>query len=202
MSQVYLAQTGALGISCTLMSGSAEEKKALDERFSSVYDQLRKIARSMLRRGSSPALTATAVVHEAYARLAISGSVPDVTESSFKRIAAHVMREVLCDAARRYFAQKRGSGQAIGVIVDDSLQDKQISIERILVLNNFLDQLQTANERQSSVVELLFFGGLTLPEVAAELGTSVSTVERDWRAARAWLSTEALRTGTSKGLSP
>ncbi len=173
------------------MSGFAEGKKALDDRFPSVYNQLRRIAQSMLGHESSPTLTATAVVHEAYARLAMAGNIPDVTELSFKRIAAHVMRQVLCDAARRRSADKRGGGAAVHVTVDESLQDKQISIERITLVSNFLDHLHVVNARQAEVVELLFFGGLTVAEVAAELDISVSTAERDWRTARAWLSTEA-----------
>jgi RNA polymerase sigma factor (TIGR02999 family) len=166
-------------------------RKALDDRLPVVYDQLRRLARSILGPKQKATLTATALVHEAYTRLAVGRKFPDVTEMAFKRIVAHVMRQVLCDAARRRRADKRGGSDAVHVSLPDELEDHQLSIDRIVLVNNFLDRLQAINPRQASVVELLFFGGLTIPEIAAELNISVSTAERDWRTARAFLSTEA-----------
>jgi RNA polymerase sigma-70 factor (ECF subfamily) len=175
------------------MPVSSGRKEALDLRFPAMYDQLRRVAHSMLGSRVHATLNPTAVVHEAYGRLAVSGKLPDVTELSFKRIAAHVMRQVLCDAARQRSAGKRGGKDAVRVPLDDHLQQTDISVERITLVNDFLDRLQSISPRQASVVELLFFGGLTMAEAAAELDISESTAERDWRMARAWLSNEASR---------
>ncbi len=175
------------------MSAPSGQKEALDARFPAIYEQLRRVAHSMLGHRDNATLSPTAVVHEAYGRLAVAGKIPDLTELSFKRIAAHVMRQVLCDAARRRFADKRGGKDAIRIPLDDQLQETNISVERIMLVNSFLDRLQAFSPRQASIVELLFFGGLTIPEIASELGISESTAERDWRSARAWLSSEAHR---------
>ncbi len=92
---------------------SVAQKKVLDEQFPAVYDQLRRIARSILGYRANTTLTPTAVVHEAYTRLAGSGKIPELTEASFKRVAAHVMRQVLCDAARQRMAAKRGGTETV-----------------------------------------------------------------------------------------
>jgi RNA polymerase sigma factor (TIGR02999 family) len=173
------------------MTISSYGRKSLDDRLPVVYDQLRRLARSILANRGNATLTATALVHEAYSRLAAGGRIPEVTEMSFKRIVAHVMRQVLCDAARRRVADKRGGKAAVHVPLPEELEDHQLSVDRVLLVNNFLDRLQAISPRQASLVELLFFGGLTLSEIAAELDISVSTAERDWRTARAFLSTEA-----------
>jgi RNA polymerase sigma factor (TIGR02999 family) len=172
---------------------SAGQKKVLDEQFPVVYEQLRRIARSMLAYRGNATLTPTSVVHEAYTRLAVSGKIPEVTELSFKRIAAHVMRQVLCDAARQRMAAKRGGTEAIRVPLDPQLEAANMSVDRILVVSDFVDRLRDISPRQASLVELLFFGGLTITEASAELDISESCAQRDWRMARAWLSSEFRR---------
>lgn len=172
---------------------SAAQKKVLDEQFPAVYGQLRRIARSMLGNRANATLTPTSVVHEAYARLAVSGKIPEVTELSFRRIAAHVMRQVLSDAARQRMAAKRGGTEAIRVPLDPTVEAANMSVDRILLVNDFLDRLHDISPRQASLVELLFFGGLTITEASAELDISESCAQRDWRMARAWLSSELRR---------
>ena len=104
------------------------------------------------------------------------------------------MGQVLCDAARRRYAGKRGGKDAIRIPLDDQMENPNISVEQILLVNDLLDRLHAASPRRASVVELVYFGGLTIPEVAAALQVSGSTAERDWRFARAWIATEAHRT--------
>lgn len=173
------------------MSPSPGQKQFLDALFPAVYDHLRHVAQAMLGRQLNATLNPTAVVHEAYGRLAASGKIPNVTEASFKRIAAHVMRQVLCDAARRRSAAKRGGQNTLRVPADDQLHDADVSAEQLLLVHDFLDRLSAISVRQTAVVELLFFGGLTMAEAAEELQISVSTAEREWRSARAFLSREA-----------
>lgn len=132
-------------------------------------------------------------MHEAYTRLALSGKIPELTEPSLKRIAAHVMRQVLCDAARERMAAKRGGTEAIRVPLDPELAAANMSADRILLVSDFLDRLRDISPRQASLVELLFFGGLTITEASAELDISESCAQRDWRTARAWLSSEFRR---------
>ncbi len=173
------------------MPASATQKQTLDERFPVIYDQLRRIAHSMLGRRANATLSPTAVVHDAYAKLAEAGQIPNLSEAAFKGIAAHVMRQVLCDAARKRLAAKRGGKSAVRVPLTEELQDTEHSLERIVLVSDFLARLESVNSRQASVVELLFFGGLTLAEVATALDISPATAERDWRSARAWLATQA-----------
>lgn len=184
------------------MRVSSDRKEALDVRFPAVYDQLRRVAHSMLGPRAHATLNPTAVVHEAYGRLAMSGKIADMTEFSFKRVAAHVMRQVLCDAARQRSAEKRGGKDAVRVPLDEHISETDISVERITLVNEFLDRLQAISPRQVSVVELLFFGGLTVAETAAELDISESTAERDWRTARAWLSNQASRSASGTHVNP
>jgi RNA polymerase sigma factor (TIGR02999 family) len=153
-----------------------------------VYDELRGIAAGLLGQEDGPkTLQPTALVHEAYLRLdrgRVLSRAPD--HHYFFAAATQAMRHVLVDHARLRRAEKRGDGRQrlpLDAVLDYFRQENL----DVVALHEALDELATLNERQSQVVVLRFFGGLSVAEVAAQLGVSVSTVESDFRLARAWL---------------
>ncbi len=168
------------------------DRKALDELFSATYEELRRLAASVRRNDPSATLNPTALVNEAYLRLA--GSLRTVPDSPlhFKRIAARAMRQVLVDAARRRAAVKRGGAVAL-VTFDDALDAGVTSPAEVLALDAALDHLAKMEPRQAQLVEYRFFGGLDLAETATRHEVSESPAARDWRAARAWLALEIRR---------
>jgi RNA polymerase sigma factor (TIGR02999 family) len=169
-----------------------EGEPTLDHLFSAAYEELRRLAAAVRRDDPSETLTPTALVNEAYLKLA--GSLRQTPESRlhFKRIAARAMRQVLVEAARRRHALKRG-GDASFVTLDDALDGAPTRSEDLLALDAALDDLARANPRQALLIEYRFFGGLELAEVATLMDVSESTIVRDWRAARAWLALELRR---------
>ena len=162
------------------------EDQALGTLFSATYEELRRLARVVRQDHPQDTLNPTALVNEAYLKLAASLRTELESETHFKRIAARAMRQVLVEAARRRTAQKRGGGQALVTFSDDVAAGGQSSNE-ILALDEALEDLSRLHPRQVEVVECRFFGGLEIAETAEVLQVSESTVERDWRAARAWL---------------
>jgi len=172
----------------------SEENQSLEHLFSATYEELRRLASSVGRDRRGETLNPTALVNEAYLKLASSLRIRPASRLHFRRIAARAMRQVLVEAARRRLAQKRGGGQAL-VTFDDAHPDNAQSSEEVLALDEALDDLAAMHPRQAQVVECRFFGGLEVSEAAELLQVSESTVERDWRVARAWLATR-LRHGT------
>ncbi len=168
-----------------------ENEPALDGLFSATYEELRRLAASVGRGDPSATLNPTALVNEAYLKLATALPGEPASRLHFKRIAARAMRQVLTDAARRRTALKRGGDRAF-VTFDEALDGGETRPEEVLALDEALARLGTLQPRQALMVEVRFFGGLDLAETAALLGVSESTVARDWRAARAWLA-RALR---------
>jgi len=168
------------------------DRQALDDLFSATYEELRRLAASVRRNDPSATLNPTALVNEAYLRLAGSLRMMPDSPLHFKRIAARAMRQVLVDAARRRAAQKRGGAIAL-VTFDDSLDANLTSSKEVLALDAALDDLARMEPRQAQLVEYRFFGGLDLSETATLLEVSESTAARDWRAARAWLAVELRR---------
>jgi RNA polymerase sigma factor (TIGR02999 family) len=165
------------------------DRPALDDWFSVTYEELRRLA-SVVRRGDpSETLNPTALVNEAYLKLADSLPPEPASRLHFKRIAARAMRQVLIEAARRRNAERRGGGRAL-VTFDDSIDPAGSSSEDLLALDAALDDLARMNPRQAMMVEYRFFGGFDLNETAELLEVSESTILRDWRAARAWLALE------------
>lgn len=164
-------------------------RSELDDLFSATYEELRRLAASVGRDDPSATLNPTALVNEAYARLARSHEFSVESNLHFKRIAARAMRQILVEAARRRGAQKRGDGRGL-VTLDDRVDVGIEATAEVLALDEALIGLHDMEPRQALVVELRFFGGLELTEVAELLGVSSSTVSRDWRAARAWLALE------------
>jgi RNA polymerase sigma factor (TIGR02999 family) len=171
-----------------------EGREAFDEQFSLVYEELRRLAASMLRREQDGKVTPTTLVHEAWLKLAHSPEIAETSPLHFRRIAARAMRQVLVEAARRRNATRRGSGQML-VTFDEFVPGMSALSEPrdILALDSALDSLNRISERQAKLVEGRFFGGLEVSELAVLLNVSEATVAREWRSARAWLAVEIRR---------
>jgi RNA polymerase sigma factor (TIGR02999 family) len=166
------------------------DAKALDQLVPLVYDELRRQAsRYMVRENVGHTLQTTALVHEAYLRLADQRDVHWESRSQFFGIAAQLMRRVLVDHARTRDAAKRG-GDAIRVTLDGSLDSAGEPDADVIELDDALTRLAMFDARQAHVVELRYFAGLRIEEVAEVLGLSRATVDRDWAMARAWLRRE------------
>jgi RNA polymerase sigma factor (TIGR02999 family) len=168
------------------------DREALDQLFSLAYEELRRLAAAVRRDDPSATLNPTALVHEAWIRLAGSPGFAPESHLHFKRIAARAMRQVLVDAARRRNAQKRGSGAAF-VSFEESEHRGPSSADDVLALDDALERLTRVSPRQAAMVESRFFGGLDVKETAEMLEISQATVLRDWRAAKAWLAHELRR---------
>jgi RNA polymerase sigma factor (TIGR02999 family) len=168
----------------------AADRKVLDHLFSVTYEELRRLASSVRRGDPSATLSPTALVNEAWIKLAKSPEIAATSRLHFKRIAARAMRQLLVEAARRRNSGKRGGGAEITVTFDDAVHKKPSGGEELLALNTALNSLERMNPRQAVMVESRFFGGLDVPETAALLNVSEATVLRDWRAAKAWLAHE------------
>ena len=150
--------------------------------------ELRAVARSYLgQRDASHTLQPTALVNEAFLKLFGSQALGQVHDRDhFFALAARAMRQILVDHARRRAAEKRGGGAARVTLMDGAVAEG-VGDEELLDVDAALAELAELDERQARVVELRFFAGLEMEEVAAALGISLSTAEREWRAARAWL---------------
>lgn len=152
-----------------------------------LYDELRAIAGSYLKQERADhTLQPTALVHEAYGRLADQTKVPWTDAAHFRAIAARVMRQVLVDHARKHNAAKRGGG-AGRVTLSGAGETTDADPIDMLELDEALAELADLHERKARVVELLYFGGMTHAEAGSLLGVSRKTVEADWYFARAWL---------------
>jgi len=185
--------SGANSTGGSPVAPSAEERRALDQLFSLVYEELRHLASFVRRREPNITLNSTALVHEAWVKLKDSPHLAATSLPHFKAIAARAMRQVLVDEARRRHSQKRGNGVVV-VALDESTDRGVTCDDELLALEAALEQLAQMNARQARMVECRFFGGLNVAETAEALGVSESAVERDWRAARAWLAS-TLRPG-------
>ena len=174
-----------------LLKWSNGNQDALSELLPLVYRELQKIAhRYLSRERSSNTLQTTALVHEAYLKLIDQNRVQWQNRAHFFGIAAQAMRRILVDNARQRLADKRGAG-AEKVSIDEGLID--ISDERagnLIDLDEALQKLAEIDEQKSQLVELRYFGGLSIEETAEVLGISIATVNRQWRLAKAWLYNE------------
>jgi RNA polymerase sigma factor (TIGR02999 family) len=152
-----------------------------------MYDALRRLAhRERRRERPDGTIGTTALVHEAYLRLVDQQHARLESRLHFLNLAAQVMRRVLVDEARKRQAGKRGSGVR-HVSLDDAPEPRVQSAAGLLALDEVLTRLEQVDPRLSRVVELRYFGGLTLEETAEVLGTSTTSAWRDWNTARAWL---------------
>ncbi|MEQ8762812.1 MAG: ECF-type sigma factor [Planctomycetota bacterium] len=170
-----------------LLRSRAGDRDAVDHLTASVYDELKSLAASYLHGRSRRTLTPTALVHEAYFRLVDQSRVEWQDRAHFIGVAAHLMRRALLEHARRARAQKRG-GDRLRVTFHEALAADDDSDVDLLALEEALSTLEQRDARKAKVVELRFYGGLTMQEAADVLGISKKTVEADWYFARAWLS--------------
>lgn len=169
------------------MESRTSEAQPNDQLFEVVYDELRRVARAHLaREAPGHTLSTTALVHEAYLRLADVSRVSWQDRNHFLSMAARAMRRVLVDYARQRKAARRGGG-ARAVTLDDALQAADQQADTLLELDDALGRLGALSPRLAQVVELRFFGGLTEDEAAGVLAVTPRTVRRDWVKARGWL---------------
>jgi len=177
-----------------LKAWSGGDRRALDDLLPVVYTEVRKLARSYLRRERPDhTLQATALVNEAYMRLVDQRDVRWQNRAHFFGIAAQIMRRILVDHARMHQAEKRGSGES-RIVFDEALE---VAAERsldLVALDDALTALADLDPRQAKIVELRFFGGLSIEETAEVVQLSPATVKREWAVARAWFRRELERT--------
>jgi RNA polymerase sigma factor (TIGR02999 family) len=181
-----------------LAKWSDGDESALEKLTPLVYDELRRIARHYMV-GARPdhTLQATALVNEAYLRLAGQTRPQWQGRAHFFAVAARAMRQILVNCAMSYNAQKRGGG-ARKIELDEAALVADAQSKEVVELNEALDRLGALDPRKAQVVELKYFGGLKEAEIGDVLKVSVETVRRDWRFARAWLRDE-LRRETQSG---
>jgi len=197
-----VADSGDPDITRLLLDWSGGDERALTALFPLVYEQLRAIAQSHLRRERGEhTLQRTALVHEAFLRLVDQRNVDWRSRSQFFGLASQMMRRILVDYARRRAAAKRGQRAAVDLEEVLNAADTAVPGDGALALaaepgidleaiDQALERLDALDPRQGKLVELRFFGGLSLEEAAEVLGVSPATVKRDWAVARAWLQRE------------
>ena len=169
-----------------LSSARAGDRAALDHVFHRVYDEIRRIADAQVQRiGTEQTLSSTAIVHEAYLKLVRSPDIDWEDRSHFFAVAATAMRYILLNRARARLTQKRGGGRPLSLEEHDAPIDARA--EEMIALDQALGQLAELDPRLAQVVELRYFGGLSVDETARILGVTDRTVKRDWQAARAFL---------------
>lgn len=158
-----------------------------------VYDELRRVARNALRQQRpNHTLGSTALVHEAYMRLVGRNSVHFENRAHFFSVASHLMRGILADHARKHNAAKRG-GKNLTLVVDEAVALPAKRELDLAALDDALTSLADLDSRQANIVEMRFFGGLSIDETARVLGISSATVKREWTTARTWLYDEMTR---------
>ncbi len=173
------------------------DRTAFDRLFPLIYDELRVLARRQLRRaGRDQTLNTTALLHEAYLKLVDQSRAVVQDRHHFFALAAKAMRHILVDGARRRSAMKRG-GAADPLPLDDDAPAAAERGSEVVAVDEALARLEAADPRLGKIVELRFFGGLSVEETAETLDLSPRTVKRDWRKARAFLYHEMGRTGAT-----
>ena len=184
-----------------LRAWSQGDGSALDRLVPLVYEELHRLARRYMRQERPDhTLQATSLVNEAYLRLIDVNRVEWRDRAHFLAVAAQMMRRILVESARNRQRQKRGGG-AVRVSLDDVPELPDSNEHDLVALSGALDGLATFDSRMSQVVELRFFGGLTVAETAAALNISPETVMRDWKTAKAWLLRELKRSSRSSARS-
>jgi RNA polymerase sigma-70 factor (ECF subfamily) len=170
---------------------TASDRKALDELVERLYSKLKALAARVRWSTATPTLSATALVQEAYLKLLNSKDLTSKSHDEVLSIFAHVMRQILSDAARRKRSQKRGAGVVVALATDhrDSAaqRERTISPEDVLTLEAALDELRILSERQADIMDRRHYLGLTVEETASVMRISKTTVEREERSARKFL---------------
>jgi len=177
---------------------SEGDQNALAELMPLMYDELHSLASSYLRRERpNHTLQTTALVHEAYLRLVNQNDTQWNERGHFLAVAAQIMRRILVDHARRHKSDKRGGPvaklplEAARLVVNGQSED-------IMMLDDLLNRLARIDAKEAQIVELRFFGGLSVEETAAAMGVSPTTVKREWSIARKWLAREIGRSGSER----
>ena len=179
----------------SLLQRLKADPQATPELITRVYSELRHIASAyMHRERASHTLQPTALIHEAWIRLADQTRVNWRDRAHFFGVAASMMRRVLVDHARERLAEKRGSGQKAWAIEWIEIADEPKKLEEMLAIHEALDRLERLDVQQACIVELRYFAGMSIEEAAAALAISPRTADREWAMARAWLHRE-LRSG-------
>jgi RNA polymerase sigma-70 factor (ECF subfamily) len=180
-----------------LIAWGGGDREALDRLMPLVYQELRRLAhRQMRRERQGETLQTTALVNEAYLRLVDYERVHALDRSHFLAIAAQAMRRILIERARSRRSDKRGSNPQ-RVSLEDAADVSNERAADLVALDEALHALAEIDPRKAQLVELRYFGGLTIEETADVLGVSTPTVERDWRTARIWLHREISKAVTS-----
>jgi len=173
-------------VTVLLREWSDGNQQALSELLPIIYDELRRVAHQYLHREHpDQTLQTTALVHEAYLKLIDQRSVNWQNRAHFFAIAAQAMRRILIDNARRRTAGKRGKGEKISL--EDVATVSTQKHQSLLALDEALHELEKIDPQQSRIIELRYFGGLTIEETATAMDISPATVKREWAMARAWL---------------
>jgi RNA polymerase sigma factor (TIGR02999 family) len=182
------AQNVTSGITTQLLIDLTNgDRSAVDSLLPLIYSELRSLAANYLRRERiDHTLQPTALVHEAYLRLIDQTHVNWQNRAHFFGVAAQMMRRILVDHARAHQAEKRG-GEMQKVPIDSGVNDPVELPAELIALDEALDELATFDEMKSRIVELRYFGGLTVEETAEALGVTPVTIKRHWRLAKAWL---------------
>ncbi len=174
-------------ISGLLAAWSGGDERALGVLIPMIYPELRRIARRHLnRRSGCGTLESAALVNEAYLRLIRAGGIRCDSRVHFFALCAQVIRRILVDYARNRGYAKRG-GAVVQVPLDQAVVGAQPRSAEVLALDEALASLSNTDARKGQIVELLYFGGLSIEETAEVLGVSPKTVKRDWKMAKAWL---------------
>ena len=174
-------------ITAMLAAWNGGDGHALDRLMEIAYPALRRVARQYLAgRRPGDSLESAALANEAYLKLVRSGGIQCENKAHFLALCSQIIRRILVDHARRRGFAKRG-GEALRVSLDDVLLAAEERGVELLALDRALDELARIDPRKSRVVELRYFGGLTIEETAAVLNVSIDTAKRDWRMANAWL---------------
>jgi RNA polymerase sigma factor (TIGR02999 family) len=189
---------GSPDITELLVAWGDGDHTAQDKLFPLIYAELHRLAQHyMYQAGPHQTLQPTALVNEAYLRLVRGPEIKWQNRAHFFAVSAKSMRQILVDFARGRGRQRRGGG-ALHVALNEELLFSPECASELLALDEALTNLAQLDERKARVVELRFFGGMTLDETAAEMNISHATVEREWKRARAWLSTEVNRTAAAR----
>ena len=180
-------ELGQDNVTQLLIQLTGGDRAVLEDLLPVVYDELRRLAASYLRRERpGHTLQPTALVHEAYMRLVDQTQVNWQNRAQFFGVAAQMMRRILVDHARQHNAEKRGHDfQKLSL--DENIDKAVERSSELILLDDALQELAAVDEQKSRIVELRYFGGLTVEETAEVLGVTPITIKRHWRMAKAWL---------------
>jgi RNA polymerase sigma factor (TIGR02999 family) len=192
---VRVSESSPQPVSALLSKWRAGDQEALQALIPLVYQELRRIAQHHLQQERPDhTLQGTALVHEAYLRLMKQGPAEVANRAHFLAVASQLMRQILVDHARGHRAAKRGGGFRLEL--DDAMGAQKPQNMDLVALDDALNELAKLDPQQSRIVELRFFGGLSIEETAEIVGASPTTVKREWATARAWLRREIRRAET------